>query len=138
ADLAYLAEGSQHFALYWKALSWAQDYAEVNRAIMMGRAWNAVRESLDGFGPMAFTVRAVNCHHNYVAVENHFGQNVYVTRKGAVRARSDDLGIIPGSMGARSFIVRGKGNPESFCSCSHGAGRRMSRGQAKKQFTMAD
>ena len=87
---------------------------------------------------MVTTEHAVNCHHNYVAVENHFGQNVYVTRKGAVRAREGDMGIIPGSMGARSFIVRGKGNPESFCSCSHGAGRKMSRGAAKKRFTAAD
>jgi tRNA-splicing ligase RtcB (3'-phosphate/5'-hydroxy nucleic acid ligase) len=88
--------------------------------------------------PVETTEHAVNCHHNYVARESHFGKNVYVTRKGAVRAREGDMGIIPGSMGARSFIVRGKGNPESFCSCSHGAGRRMSRGAAKKQFTLAD
>ena len=81
---------------------------------------------------------AVNCHHNYVERENHFGANVLVTRKGAVRARTTDLGIIPGSMGAKSFIVRGKGNPESFCSCSHGAGRAMSRTEAKKRFTVAD
>lgn len=138
ADLAYLPEGSQHFGLYWKALSWAQEYAQANRALMMARAWEALKGCLEGFGPMALTVRAVNCHHNYVAVENHFGQNCYITRKGALRARQGDMGIIPGSMGARSFIVRGKGNPDSFCSCSHGAGRRMSRGAAKKQFTLAD
>ena len=107
-----------------------------NRALMMEAAKSAVAKAL-GL-PVATTEHAVNCHHNYVAVENHFGQNVYVTRKGAVRAREDDMGIIPGSMGARSFIVRGKGNPESFCSCSHGAGRKMSRGSAKKQFTIAD
>lgn len=135
-DLAYIPEASPLFGVYWKALSWAQDYAMTNRALMMERAKAAVSESL-GL-PVVTTEHAVNCHHNYVAVENHFGQNVYVTRKGAVRAREGDMGIIPGSMGARSFIVRGKGNAESFCSCSHGAGRRMSRGAAKKQFTMAD
>lgn len=135
-DLAYLPEDSPLFGVYWKALSWAQDYAMTNRTIMMERAKAAVSEAL-GL-PVVTTEHAVNCHHNYVAVENHFGQNVYVTRKGAVRAREGDMGIIPGSMGARSFIVRGKGNPESFCSCSHGAGRKMSRGAAKKKFTTAD
>lgn len=138
ADLAYLPEGSQHFGTYWKALSWAQDYALVNRNLMMQAALEAVKSSLEGYGPLCSTEMGVNCHHNYVAVENHFGQNVYVTRKGAVRAREGDMGIIPGSMGARSFIVRGKGNPDSFSSCSHGAGRRMSRGAAKKAFTTAD
>jgi len=138
-DLAYLPEASPLFPIYWKALSWAQDYAFTNRALMMEAAKSALAEAL-GFSELTMpaTLEAVNCHHNYVAVENHFGQNVYVTRKGAVRARSGDMGIIPGSMGARSFIVRGKGNPESFCSCSHGAGRRMSRGAAKKKFTVAD
>lgn len=135
-DLAYLPEASPLFGVYWKALSWAQDYAMTNRTIMIDRAKAAVSEAL-GL-PVVTTEHAVNCHHNYVAVENHFGQNVYVTRKGAVRAREGDMGIIPGSMGARSFIVRGKGNPESFCSCSHGAGRKMSRGAAKKLFTTAD
>jgi len=135
-DLAYLPEASPLFGVYWKALSWAQDYAMTNRTIMMERAKEALSESL-GL-PVVTTEHAVNCHHNYVAIENHFGQNVYVTRKGAVRAREGDMGIIPGSMGARSFIVRGKGNPESFCSCSHGAGRKMSRGAAKKRFTKAD
>lgn len=135
-DLAYLPEGSPLFGVYWKALSWAQDYAMTNRSLMMEAAKSAVSETL-GL-PVVTTEHAVNCHHNYVAVENHFGQNVYVTRKGAVRAREGDMGIIPGSMGARSFIVRGKGNPESFCSCSHGAGRKMSRGAAKKAFTLAD
>ncbi len=135
-DLAYLPEGSEHFDLYWKAVSWAQDFAFVNRSLMARAAMLAVQKAL-GLDVVS-TERAVNCHHNYVAVENHYGSNVYVTRKGAVRAREGDLGIIPGSMGARSFIVRGKGNPESFCSCSHGAGRKMSRGQAKKQFTTAD
>ncbi len=135
-DLAYLPEASELFGVYWKALSWAQDYAMTNRSIMMEQAKAAVSDAL-GL-PVVTTEHAVNCHHNYVAVENHYGQNVYVTRKGAVRAREGDMGIIPGSMGARSFIVRGKGNPESFCSCSHGAGRKMSRGAAKKLFTMAD
>lgn len=135
-DLAYMPEESPLFGVYWKALSWAQDYAMTNRALMMEAAKAALSDAL-GL-PVVTTEHAVNCHHNYVAVENHFGKNVYVTRKGAVRAREGDMGIIPGSMGARSFIVRGKGNPESFCSCSHGAGRKMSRGQAKKQFTMAD
>lgn len=135
-DLAYLPEASPLFAVYWKALSWAQDYAMTNRTLMMEAAKRAVSEAL-GLEVMT-TEHAVNCHHNYVAVENHFGQNVYVTRKGAVRAREGDMGIIPGSMGARSFIVRGKGNPESFCSCSHGAGRKMSRGAAKKMFSLED
>ncbi len=138
ADLAYLPEASQYFDLYWKAVSWAQGYAHANRALMARAALEAVRRSLAGFGPLLSVERGINCHHNYVAVENHFGQDVYVTRKGAVRAREGDLGIIPGSMGARSFIVRGKGNPESFHSCSHGAGRKMSRGEAKKRFTTAD
>lgn len=138
ADLAYLPEGSQYFDLYWKAVSWAQDYALANRALMARAALEAVRAALDGFGPLLSVERGVQCHHNYVAVESHFGQNVYITRKGAVRAREGDLGIIPGSMGARSFIVRGKGNAESFHSCSHGAGRKMSRGEAKKRFTTAD
>lgn len=138
-DLAFLPEASPLFGPYWKALSWAQDYAMTNRTLMMKAAVSAVSEAL-GFSELseAATVHAVNCHHNYVAIENHYGQNVYVTRKGAVRAREGDMGIIPGSMGARSFIVRGKGNTESFSSCSHGAGRRMSRGAAKKQFTVAD
>lgn len=135
-NLAYLPEQSPLFGIYWKALSWAQDFAKANREIMMGRAIAAVSGALER--PLVATEFAVNCHHNYVAVENHYGQNVYVTRKGAVRAREDDVGIIPGSMGARSFIVRGKGNPESFCSCSHGAGRKMSRGDAKRRFTTED
>lgn len=135
-DLAYLPQGSQHFELYWKAVSWAQDYAFTNRALMMRTATSALQKALNL--PMLVVERGVNCHHNYVAVENHFGQNVYVTRKGAVRAREGDLGIIPGSMGARSFIVRGKGNADSFHSCSHGAGRKMSRGAARRAFTVTD
>jgi tRNA-splicing ligase RtcB len=135
-NLAYLPEGTRFFNAYWKALSWAQDFARINRELMMGKALAAVEHTL-GI-PVEGIEAAVNCHHNYVSMENHYGQNVYVTRKGAVRAREGDLGIIPGSMGARSFIVRGKGNPESFHSCSHGAGRRMSRGEAKRRYSVAD
>lgn len=135
-QLAYLPEGSRYFDDYWKALLWAQGYAQTNRLLMMDAVLYQVRRFF-GF-PIEQSEMAVNCHHNYVAIENHFGKNVYVTRKGAVRARVGDLGIIPGSMGARSFIVRGKGNADSFCSCSHGAGRRMSRGEAKKRFGLVD
>lgn len=135
-DLAYLPEESEGFRAYWRAVSWAQDYAKRNRELMMVAAKAAVSKAL-GLDVLT-TEFAVNSHHNYVAIENHFGKNVYVTRKGAVRAQVGDLGIIPGSMGARSFIVRGKGNAESFCSCSHGAGRKMSRSQAKKQFSVQD
>ncbi|HWX31236.1 MAG TPA: RtcB family protein [Steroidobacteraceae bacterium] len=135
-NLAYLPEGTDMFKAYWQALSWAQDYAMCNRQIMMGLAVDAVGKALGR--ELHSTEMAVNCHHNYVALEHHYGRNVYVTRKGAVRAREGDLGIIPGSMGARSFIVRGRGNPESFDSCSHGAGRKMSRGAAKAQFTVDD
>ncbi len=137
ADLAYLAEGSEYFDDYVEAVQWAQDYAKTNRDLMMGAVIETVRAT--GLVP-AFdaTLEAVNCHHNYVAREHHYGENVFVTRKGAVRAREGDLGIIPGSMGARSFIVRGRGNPESFHSCSHGAGRAMSRTEAKRRFTVAD
>lgn len=136
ADLAYIPEGSELFSDYLNAVHWAQDFARVNRELMMSAALGALSRAI----PKAFTCDcgAVNCHHNYVSHENHFGQNVLVTRKGAVRARVDDLGIIPGSMGAKSFIVRGKGNPDSFCSCSHGAGRSMSRAEARRRFTMAD
>jgi tRNA-splicing ligase RtcB len=135
-DLAYLPEGSQHFDDYVEAVGWAQDYARANRELMMLAAVAAIKESLGR--EFEAGIVAVNCHHNYVSREHHFGENVFVTRKGAVRAREGDLGIIPGSMGAKSFIVRGKGNPESFMSCSHGAGRKMSRAAAKKAFTLAD
>jgi tRNA-splicing ligase RtcB len=134
-DLAYLVEGSELFGDYVEAVEWAQDYAYENRKEMMAAVLSAMRRTLPEF---AVTDMAVNCHHNYVAKENHYGANVWLTRKGAVRARKGDLGIIPGSMGVRSYIVRGKGNPVSFNSCSHGAGRAMSRGQAKKQFTLED
>ncbi|MCA9550560.1 MAG: RtcB family protein [Myxococcales bacterium] len=136
-DLAYLSEGTEHFGHYVRAVGWAQDFARTNRDLMMQAVLTAMRH--DKALP-AFTTDdvAVNCHHNYVEKEHHYGQDVWVTRKGAVRAREGDLGIIPGSMGARSFIVRGKGQPESFCSCSHGAGRVMSRTEAKRRFTVED
>jgi tRNA-splicing ligase RtcB len=134
-DLAYLREGSPHFDDYVAAVEWAQRYAATNRALMMDAVMAATAATVRPFTPGAL---AVNCHHNYVARERHYGRDVFVTRKGAVRARLGDLGIIPGSMGAKSFIVRGKGNPESFCSCSHGAGRAMSRVDAKRKFSLAD
>jgi len=135
-DLAYLSEGSQHFDDYIDAVSWAQDFAAANRWLMLTATLGAISTALGR--PVVELETAIQCHHNYVSRENHFGKNVLVTRKGAVRAREGDLGIIPGSMGARSFIVRGKGNPDSFCSCSHGAGRRMSRTEAKRRFTVED
>jgi tRNA-splicing ligase RtcB len=136
-DLAYLPEGSEHFIGYVRAVSWAQQYARTNRELMMQATIEALGRSrlLPAF---AADVVAVNCHHNYVARERHYGADVFVTRKGAVRAGKGELGIIPGSMGAKSYIVRGKGNPESFESCSHGAGRAMSRAEAKRRFTVAD
>jgi tRNA-splicing ligase RtcB len=137
ADLAYFPENTEHFDDYVEAVEWAQDYARRNRDLMMEQIIGAVRAS--GKLP-AFTtdLEVINCHHNYVARESHFGENVLITRKGAVRAREGDMGIIPGSMGARSYIVRGKGNAESFNSCSHGAGRAMSRNEAKRRFTVED
>lgn len=136
-DLAYFEEGSEHFEDYVQAVSWAQEFAMYNRKLMMEQLVDAVSES--GEVPnFTLTETAVNCHHNYVAVEEHYGEEVFVTRKGAVRARLGDYGIIPGSMGARSYIVRGLGNPESFHSCSHGAGRAMSRNEAKRRFSTAD
>lgn len=134
-NLAYLSEGTQHFDDYFAALMWAQDYALENRQAMMESVLRALRGHLP---PFQIGEMAVNCHHNYVAREEHFGESVLVTRKGAVRAAEGVLGIIPGSMGAKSFIVRGRGNADSFCSCSHGAGRAMSRTQAKRQFTLED
>lgn len=135
-DLAYFEEGSRHFGDYVQAVGWAQRFARANREVMMQRVIAAMRKIITR--PFETHLEAVNCHHNYVQKERHFGEDVFVTRKGAVSAREGELGIIPGSMGARSYIVRGKGNPESFTSCSHGAGRRMSRSQAKKRFTVAD
>lgn len=136
-DLAYLPEGTDHFNDYVEAVQWAQTYAMKNRELMMASILDAVRASRL-LPPFEADMEVVNCHHNYVAEEEHYGQRVFVTRKGAVRAGKDDLGIIPGSMGAKSFIVRGKGNPESFESCSHGAGRAMSRTEAKRRFTIED
>ncbi|GHT85060.1 RNA-splicing ligase RtcB [Betaproteobacteria bacterium] len=134
-NLAYFPEGSEHFADYVAAVTWAQEYAMQNRESMVDLVLAALCRHLPEFD---VTSEVVNCHHNYVAIEHHYGANVWVTRKGAIRARDGDLGIIPGSMGAQSFIVRGKGNAESFTSCSHGAGRRMSRTAAEQQFTAAD
>lgn len=135
-DLAYLPEGTEHFDDYWHAVAWAQRFAMKNRELMMAAVVRAAATVISK--PFTATQEAVNCHHNYVSREQHFGENVMVTRKGAVSAKAGELGIIPGSMGARSYIVRGKGNTESFCSCSHGAGRVMSRTQARKQFTLED
>ncbi|MEP9402112.1 RtcB family protein [Sphingomonas sp. VNH70] len=133
-DLAYFPEGTDHFDDYVEAVGWAQDYAALNRRMMMTNVIAALRKVIAK--PFEAELEAVNCHHNYVTRENHFGENVLVTRKGAVRAAKGVMGIIPGSMGAKSFIVRGLGNPESFDSCSHGAGRVMSRTQAKKLVTL--
>ncbi len=135
-DLAYFEEGSRHFDDYVRAVSWAQRFAAINREVMMRRVIEATKTVLRK--NFQTHVEAVNCHHNYVQKERHFETDVYVTRKGAVNAKAGQLGIIPGSMGARSYIVRGKGNRESFESCSHGAGRAMSRGEAKRRFTLAD
>lgn len=134
-NLAYFPEGCEHFDDYVEAVGWAQAYAFQNRQSMVDLVLAALARHLPAF---EVTSEVVNCHHNYVEREHHFGANVWVTRKGAIRAREGDLGIIPGSMGARSYIVRGKGNPESFCSSAHGAGRRMSRTAAEKQFTEDD
>lgn len=135
-DLAYLSEGTDHFNDYIDAVNWAQSFARVNREVMMQRVIAAVRAELPI--PFEAQLEAVNCHHNYVTREHHYGKNVLVTRKGAVRAGLGEMGIIPGSMGARSFIVRGLGNAESFCSCSHGAGRVMSRTKAKKLVSLEE
>ncbi|KAJ9459642.1 RNA-splicing ligase RtcB [Diplonema papillatum] len=136
-DLAYIKEGSNYFNDYMEAVLWAQNYARLNRMLMMESMINALRKT-KGIPPFKAVGKAVNCHHNYVQNEHHFGQDVWVTRKGAVRAFADELGIIPGSMGTDCYIVRGKGNPESFCSCSHGAGREMSRVQARRTFSIQE
>jgi tRNA-splicing ligase RtcB len=135
-DLAYLPENTDDFNDYMAAVEWAQGYALENRARMMAKVIAALRRHI----PVEFTItqEAINCHHNYVARESHFGKNLWVTRKGAIRAREGDLGIIPGSMGQRSYIVRGKGDLQSYCSCSHGAGRKMSRTEARRRFTLTD
>lgn len=136
ADLAYIPEGSELFSDYWNAVRWAQQFAADNRRLMLWIVYSAMSEALGR--PVYELGEVVNCHHNYIDRENHFGENVFVTRKGAVRARHGDMGIIPGSMGAKSFIVRGKGNEESFQSCSHGAGRMMSRGQARREISLSE
>ncbi|USN14809.1 tRNA-splicing ligase [Brevundimonas phage vB_BpoS-Papperlapapp] len=134
-DLAWFEEGEQLFDDYVEAVGWGQDFARLNREMMMVNVLRVMRTVLP---PFKTDKEAVNCHHNYVTKEHHFGADVFVTRKGAVSAKDGELGIIPGSMGARSYIVRGKGNPDSFCSCSHGAGRTMSRTKAKAEFTVED
>ncbi|MEY3220686.1 MAG: hypothetical protein RIT27_2043 [Pseudomonadota bacterium] len=134
-DLAYFKEGAQYFEDYVEAVHWAQDYAMENRRLMMQLLLNSLQKTLK---PFQITQEAINCHHNYVNIEEHFGEKVFLTRKGAISARNGELGIILGSMGAKSYIVRGKGNEESFCSCSHGAGRKMSRTEAKKRFSYRD
>ena len=134
-DLAYFNQGTEYFDDYIEAVSWAQDYATVNRREMMKIVLQVLKKRLPTF---RITKEAINCHHNYVSEEHHFGEDVFVTRKGAIRARKGELGIIPGSMGAKSFIVKGKGNESSLCSCSHGAGRVMSRSKAKRMFNEQD
>jgi tRNA-splicing ligase RtcB len=140
-DLAYLAQNTPEFKEYLHDLTWAQNFAMANRNEMMDRVLREVlyqTERLDQYHQLKTTLFRVNCHHNYTAIENHYGKNVYITRKGAVSARAGEFGIIPGSMGTRSYIVEGLGNSESFCSCSHGAGRRMSRTKARATFTLED
>jgi tRNA-splicing ligase RtcB (3'-phosphate/5'-hydroxy nucleic acid ligase) len=134
-DLAWLAEGSSAFEQYVDAVHWAQDYAMANRREMMRAVLGALGVHLPAF---RIEGEAINCHHNYIARERHFGEDLFITRKGAIRAGEGDMAVIPGSMGARSFIVRGKGNADSMCSCAHGAGRRMSRTEAKRRFTRHD
>lgn len=133
-DLAYLVEGTAPFDEYIEAMLWAQDWALLNRQVMMDATlWDmrAIVPSWDGT-----PLRTINCHHNFTEREHHHGKNVWLTRKGAIRARTGDLGVIPGSMGTRSYIVEGLGNPASYQSCSHGAGRRMSRGAARKNLDL--
>ena len=134
-DLSYLVEYTELFDDYCNAVMWAQDFAEENRKAMMESVLNVLHKH---YGEFSTEATAINCHHNYISKENHYGSNVLVTRKGAIRAREGDMGIIPGSMGAKSFIVRGKGNKESFCSCSHGAGRKLGRKQAHRLYTAED
>ena len=134
-DLSYLVEHTEIFDDYVAAVHWAQEFASENREAMMEEILKVVGSELGDFKVID---KAINCHHNYIARENHYSENVIVTRKGAIRARKGDLGIIPGSMGAKSFIVRGKGSEDSFCSCSHGAGRKLGRNEAKKLYTAKD
>jgi tRNA-splicing ligase RtcB len=134
-DLAWLDEGTAAFDAYIEAMTWAQDYARLNRDTMMNLVLTGMKRR---FPQMMILGEVINAHHNFTSFEEHFGQDMWVTRKGAVSARNGELGIIPGSMGAKSFIVKGKGNPDSYCSCSHGAGRKHSRNQARKLFTSLD
>jgi tRNA-splicing ligase RtcB (3'-phosphate/5'-hydroxy nucleic acid ligase) len=136
-DLAYFIAGTPEFRAYWHDLQWAQNYARSNRDVMMERFVRIIEKHLAG-GKKTKPLISVNCHHNYAEKEVHFGEEVYVTRKGAVRAQEEDYGIIPGSMGTKSYIVKGKGCTESYCSCSHGAGRLMSRNKAKNVYTLDD
>jgi len=135
-NLSYLSEGSDHFDDYVMAVNWAQEYAWMNRREMMRLVVEALQNS--ALPAFQLTKKAINCHHNYISHETHYGEKVYVTRKGAIRAGEGELGIIPGSMGARSYIVAGKGSKASFCSCAHGAGRTMSRTEAKRSFNTED
>jgi tRNA-splicing ligase RtcB len=138
-DLAWFDAGSPWFDDYVEAVGWAQDYAMTNRRTMMRLVLDALDRVLpQGVRRSSVEAEAINCHHNYVARETHFGTSLFITRKGAIRAGDGELGIIPGSMGAKSYIVRGLGHPQSFCSCSHGAGRRMSRTEARKRFNRED
>ena len=137
-DLSYFAEGSSYFNDYLEAVEWAQDYAIENRKEMMRLIIKALHSPDANFPHFTITKEAINCHHNYISQEVHFGEMVYVTRKGAISAYAGELGIIPGSMGAKSYIVRGRGETQSFCSCSHGAGRKMSRGKAARTFVVDD
>jgi tRNA-splicing ligase RtcB len=134
--VGWLPEGCPEFDEYWEAMLWAQDYARVNREVLLHLTLKALKDTLDV--RFSVTDEAVSCHHNYVARETHFGESLLITRKGAVRAGLDELAIIPGSMGAKSFIVRGKGDAAAFCSCAHGAGRLMSRGEARMGFSTVD
>lgn len=130
-DLAYLVDGTQDFRSYIEDMLWAQAYALGNREVMLDAILAQIK---DWTGNEFETIQRINCHHNYTELEHHHGRNVWLTRKGAIRAREGDLGVIPGSMGTSSYIVRGLGNPASYHSCSHGAGRRMSRGQARREL----
>lgn len=130
-DLAYLVEGTAEFDAYIADMLWSQEYAFGNRAKMM----DAVLTQLFGFVGAGAKVQRINCHHNFTQREHHHGKNLWITRKGAIKATTDDLGVIPGSMGTRSYIVRGKGSAASYNSCSHGAGRQMSRAQARRELT---
>lgn len=136
-NLAYIPEGSENFVDYMKALRWAQDYAAANRSIMLNEVFDTLKTYVAPYHDLEVVKTAISCHHNYVSQEQHFGRKVYVTRKGAVKAGLGELGIIPGSMGVGSYIVAGRGERESFCSCSHGAGRRMSRTRARATIGLA-